>query len=108
MSDFNFDLIRMKEAVESNKVSIPSEALSSFESFDEWINSDTNNYTNLRGKLPNPFTTDYQYENGPLDLYTETEMLKFAETIIHDILGILSGPDAMQCTKNIKEHFGIC
>lgn len=34
---FNFDLERMQEAVDSPSVSIPDEALSSFEAFDAWM-----------------------------------------------------------------------
>lgn len=35
--DFNYDLEQMKKAVESGVVSIPPEALTSFEAFDEWL-----------------------------------------------------------------------
>ena len=34
--------------------------------------------------LPNPFAVDYQHKDGPLDLYTEVEMQKFAEKIINE------------------------
>ena len=36
-SGFNFDLDRMKAAVESPTVSVPKEALTSFEDFDKWL-----------------------------------------------------------------------
>lgn len=87
--DFNFDLERMKQAVESEKVSIPTDALTSFEAFDAWLNDGGNGYKKLRDRLPNPFAVDYQYETGPLDLYTEVEMLKFAETILRDSIDAL-------------------
>jgi hypothetical protein len=38
--DFNFDLERMKVAVESKKIEIPKHALESFEAFDAWLNDD--------------------------------------------------------------------
>ena len=38
--EFNFDLDKMKAAVESGRVSIPKEALESFEAFDKWLNED--------------------------------------------------------------------
>lgn len=38
----------------------------------------------LMEHLPNPFTVDYSYKDGPLDLYTEQEMLKFATKIINE------------------------
>jgi hypothetical protein len=88
--DFNFDLERMKQAVESEKVSIPTEALASFEAFDAWLNDGENGYARLRDRLPNPFAVDYQHETGPLDLYTEVEMLKFAESIIKESIDALN------------------
>jgi hypothetical protein len=39
--EFNFDLDKMKAAVESGRVSIPKEALTSFEAFDKWLSEDT-------------------------------------------------------------------
>ena len=87
--DFNFDLERMKQAVESEKISIPADALTSFEAFDAWLNDEGNGYARLRDQLPNPFAVDYQRETGPLDLYTEVEMLKFAESIIKESIGAL-------------------
>lgn len=116
MSGFDFDLIRMKKAVEAKTVSIPIEALESFEKFDEWIHTERNLYTNIRNRLPNPFATDYQYKDGPLDLYTETEMLKFAEAIINecaymldanDILLVDSVDNSPISSNFIKEHFGM-
>ncbi len=38
----------------------------------------------IKNQLPNPFTTDYQYSKGPLDLYTEEQMLSFAEKLIKE------------------------
>ena len=39
--EFNFDLDKMKAAVESGRVSIPKEALTSFEAFDKWLSENT-------------------------------------------------------------------
>lgn len=36
--------------------------------------------------LPNPFTVDYQHSNEPLDLYTEKEMLKYADWVIREVI----------------------
>ena len=76
----------------------------------------------IRELLPNPFAVDYQYKDGPLDLYTEKEMEKFAELIVRECLAVMS--DTAQEANNkftymgddvptsahqvaIKEHFGI-
>ena len=40
MDDFNFDLERMKKALESKRILIPPEALESDEAFDKWLNDD--------------------------------------------------------------------
>jgi hypothetical protein len=40
-SGFNFDLDRMKAAVESPTVTVPKEALTSFEDFDKWLSENT-------------------------------------------------------------------
>jgi hypothetical protein len=40
MNDFNFDLDKMKAAVESKRIPIPPEALTSEEAFDKWLNED--------------------------------------------------------------------
>ena len=42
MDDFNFDLERMKKAVESKRIPIPPEALESEEAFDKWLNEENN------------------------------------------------------------------
>ena len=112
--DFNFDLERMKQAVESEKVSIPADALTSFEAFDAWLNADENGYSRLRDRLPNPFAVDYQHETGPLDLYTEVEMLKFAETIINECAMLTldyKNEDHytgwLDFRDHIRKHFGV-
>ena len=46
VNDFNFDLERMKEAVESKRIPIPPEALTSEEAFDKWLNEDNDEPTN--------------------------------------------------------------
>lgn len=112
--DFNFDLERMKQAVESEKVSIPTEALTSFEAFDAWLYEGENGYSRLRDRLPNPFAVDYQYETGPLDLYTEVEMLKFAESIINECTMLTldyKNSDYyagwLDFRDHIRKHFGL-
>ena len=47
----------------------------------------------IKDYLPNPFAVDYQYEDGPLDLYTEKEMLKFGEDIVRRSMGIYHAID---------------
>lgn len=47
----------------------------------------------IKNYLPNPFTVDYQYSDGPLDLYTEVEMLKFGEDIVRRCMGIYQAID---------------
>ena len=42
----------------------------------------------IKDLLPNPFAVDYQYKDGPLDLYTEKEMLRFAELIVKETLEV--------------------
>lgn len=46
MGNFNFDLERMKAAVESKRIPIPPEALTSEEAFDKWLNEDNDEPTN--------------------------------------------------------------
>lgn len=38
----------------------------------------------IKDLLPNPFAVDYQYKDGPLDLYTEKEMFRYAELIVRE------------------------
>ena len=104
--DFNFDLEHMKQAVESEKVSIPTEALASFEAFDAWLNDGENGYKKLRDRLPNPFAVDYQHETGPLDLYTEVEMLKFAESILKESIGALEKHgETLDCNNDYEAGY---
>jgi hypothetical protein len=47
--------------------------------------------------LPNPFTVDYQHPKGPLDLYTEEEMIKYAKRII------------LECVETLREEsYALC
>ena len=46
----------------------------------------------IRDLLPNPFAVDYQYKDGPLDLYTEKEMIRFAQIIVRE------------CVKNLETN----
>ncbi len=48
---FTYDLDQMKEAVDSGVISIPVEALTSFESFDKWIASDVTRADDLKKQL---------------------------------------------------------
>lgn len=48
---FTYDLDQMKEAVDSGVISIPAEALTSFESFDKWIASDVTRTDELTQQL---------------------------------------------------------
>lgn len=48
---FTYDLDQMKEAVDSGVISIPVEALTSFESFDQWIASDVTRTNKLKQQL---------------------------------------------------------
>ena len=66
----------------------------------------------IKEMLPNPFAVDYQYEHGPLDLYTEKEMLKFAELIVRECAGLFPAEyDTVEgkitIGKIIKQHFGV-
>lgn len=45
---FTYDLDQMKEAVDSGVVSIPVEALTSFESFDKWFAGDVTRIDELK------------------------------------------------------------
>lgn len=42
MDDFNFDLERMKKAVEAKRIPIPPDALESDQAFENWINEENN------------------------------------------------------------------
>jgi hypothetical protein len=50
----------------------------------------------LKDKLPNPFATDYQYSGGPLDLYTEDHMLRYAKWVIQECINVLETHDIPQ------------
>lgn len=74
---------------------------------------------NLERLLPNPFATDYTgkiADEYMVDLYTEKEMLEFAESIIKECANIcktggVSNSDyntgRLHCVYDIKQHFGI-
>ena len=69
----------------------------------------------LEELLPNPFTTDYQYKDGPLDLYTEEIMLAYAKRILNECIiemdKLSDDFDGDVTTSlhiyNIKNHFGL-
>ena len=58
----------------------------------------------IKEYLPNPFTVDYQYEGGPLDLYTEKEMLKFGEDIVRRCMGIYQAIDNGNSVKGTDDY----
>ena len=57
----------------------------------------------IKDLLPNPFAVDYQYKDGPLDLYTEKEMIRFAELIIRECIKVVD--DTM--TENQEMNIGL-
>jgi hypothetical protein len=73
----------------------------------------------LKEKLPNPFAVDYQYKDGPLDLYTEKEMIKYAEWLIEECCKVIlengrqnpihkiSPEEPTEIVRYVKEHFGV-
>jgi hypothetical protein len=79
----------------------------------------------IRELLPNPFAVDYQYQEEPLDLYTEKEMIKFAELIVKECADVIFNGHFSddECegnshrvsynngrfgaAKDIKKHFGV-
>ena len=68
----------------------------------------------IRDLLPNPFAVDYQYKDGPLDLYTEKEMLRFAKLIVRECayvsegyFGFKDNTPGTAIAKEIKQHFGV-
>lgn len=67
----------------------------------------------IKDSLPNPFTTDYEYIYGPLDLYTEAEMEKFAKTIIQRCADFIAEQDDgdnsiyLLMSKKLKRRFGV-
>jgi hypothetical protein len=73
----------------------------------------------LKEKLPNPFAVDYQYKDGPLDLYTEKEMIKYAEWLIEECCKVIlengwQNPihkirpeEPTEIVRYVKEHFGV-
>ncbi len=69
----------------------------------------------IKDLLPNPLAVDYQYKDGPLDLYTEKEMLRFAELIVRECMeqvwysredGI-NGNVSEVIKERMKQHFGV-
>jgi hypothetical protein len=70
----------------------------------------------IRDLLPNPFAVDYQAENAPLNLYTEKEMLKFAQMIISlTVLKVYNHPQLYKdpnysfetLLEDIRKDFGV-
>lgn len=79
---------------------------------------------NFERLLPNPFAVDYIGTDQPIDLYTEKEMVKFAESIIKECIKLCLeindinqhyikteyidpelGPK--ECIEVIKNHFEV-
>ncbi len=69
----------------------------------------------IKELLPNPFAVDYQYKDGPLDLYTEKELKKFAELIVQECAQVAHNTQYKHspahtvgdCATAIKEHFEV-
>lgn len=70
----------------------------------------------IRDLLPNPFAVDYQVEDGPLDLYTEKEMLRFAKLIVRECANWMEDEqndagdrigDSFYWSDRLKQHFGV-
>ena len=69
----------------------------------------------IKDLLPNPFAVDYQYKDGPLDLYTEKEMIRFAKLIVRECIEVCKSrvgnsdynTGRMHCVSDLKEHFGV-
>ena len=70
----------------------------------------------IKELLPNPFAVDYIGTDEPIDLYTEKEMLEFANVIIQDCVKICDKVQikygqytftARICKEDIKQHFGV-
>lgn len=87
MSDFNFDLDRMKEAVESKSIEIPEHALTSFDNFDAWINETSCPICNC-GKLIEYKEEDSSFEFSICDKCGEelvtTEQIKRNDALMQN------------------------
>lgn len=61
----------------------------------------------IKDLLPNPFAVDYQYKDGPLDLYTEKEMIRFAELIVLECVNaVMDGTkEGDHYAMRIENHF---
>jgi len=58
----------------------------------------------IKQLMPNPFAVDYQYKDGPLDLYTEKEIEKFAELIVKECLAIAKNwEDELENANSLSE-----
>lgn len=69
----------------------------------------------IKRLLPNPFAVDYIGTDEPIDLYTEKEMLEFAEIIIKECAKLAQGDRGgdeywrarASSRADILKHFGI-
>jgi hypothetical protein len=80
----------------------------------------------LKVMLPNPFSVDYAQISNGFNLYTETQMLEFAQRMINECIKVLESQqisvgnsrsgeiaaemtiDALRdCRDDINAHFGI-
>lgn len=72
-------------------------------------------HENLEDLVPNPFAVDYQCPDGPLDLYTEKELERFAHRIIRECIQLVKdirmdvdgGSYTVSAADEIKSHFGL-
>lgn len=73
---------------------------------------------NIKALLPNPFAVEYVGADEPMDIYTEEEMLEFAEKIIRDCIrqiqldiprsGFTSeNKRSVMHIQKLKEYFGV-
>ena len=66
----------------------------------------------IKRLLPNPFAVDYIGTDEPIDIYTEKEMLEFAQLIIQKCGQYLDSPEFigrsdLDWSMVLNEYFGI-
>lgn len=60
----------------------------------------------IKDLLPNPFSVDYQHDPTGFDLYTEVEMLRFAELVVQECIARVRSqyiPTRDKLTRTEKE-----
>lgn len=105
---FTYDLEQMKLAVESSITPIPADALTSFESFDNWLNEGT-----MHPRINELIKQSYEDVPHERDWDTTSRVfnkVKFAELIIHECVKVMEDEDEFYgewLGEVIKHHFGI-